>query len=301
MRSRFEGCLLGLALGDAMAAIGTEETPKAIAQKYGQIDGPRGGGKLNLDPGEYTDEGQMMVSVLESICTLRAFKPDNIAHRFVGWLNSHPKDIGHFTRHVLERMKEGERWQEASEGAAYDSAMQVAGSASLIYGVPVGLLRFNNLEKLVEDSITCSRITHWDDRCTHGSVLANYTISLLLKDEKNVLEKVIEFAKDKDDRLQEALSKVENMKLENIDTSGYAPSTLQGAFYFLLNSESLESGLKQVATLGGKSPDSIGALAGAFLGAKFGRKAISDVWIFQLIGNDRIDVLASRLQELSQL
>lgn len=301
MRSRFEGCLLGLALGDAMAAIGTGETRESIAQKYGQIDGPRGGGKLNLDPGEYTDEGQMMVSVLESICTLRAFKPDNIAHRFVGWLKSHPKDMGHFTHHVLERMCEGERWQEASEGAAYDTSMQVAGSASLIYGVPLGLLRCSSLEKLVEDSITSSRITHWDERCTHGSVLVNYTISLLLKDEKDILEKVQEFARDKDERLQEALSKVEGMKFEDIDTSGYAPSTLQGALYMLLNSESLESGLKQVATLGGNSPDSVGALTGAFLGAKFGRKAISEVWIFQLIGNDRIDVLASRLEELSSL
>ncbi|MBI4854482.1 MAG: ADP-ribosylglycohydrolase family protein [Acidobacteria bacterium] len=301
MRSRFEGCLLGLALGDAMAAIGIGETRQTIAQKYGQIDGPRGGGKLNLDPGEYTDEGQMMVSVLESICTLRSFKPDNIAHRFIGWLNSHPKDMGRFTRHVLERMRDGERWQEASEGAAYDSSLQVAGSASLIYGTPVGLLRHNNLDKLVEDSITCSRITHWDERCTHGSVLVNYTIKLLLDDEKNVLKKVQAFAHDKDDRLQEALSKVEGMKFEDIDTSGYAPSTLQAAFYFLLNSESLESGLKQASTLGGESPDAIGALAGAFLGAKFGRKAISEVWIYQLIGNDRIDVLASRLQELSLL
>ncbi len=301
MRSRFEGCLLGLALGDAMAAIGIGETREAIAQKYGQIDGPRGGGKLNLDPGEYTDEGQMMVSVLESICTLRAFKPDNIAHRFVGWLNSHPKDMGHFTRHILERIRGGERWQEASEGAAYDSSMKVAGSASLVYGVPIGLLRCHNLDLLVADSITCSRITHWDECCTDGSVLVNYTLSLIVAGEKNPLAKVQDFARDKDDRLQKALSKVKEMKFEDLDTTGYAPSTLQAAFWFLLNSESLESGLKQVATLGGESPDAVGALTGAFLGAKFGRQAISEQWIFQLTGNDRIDVLASRLYELSLL
>lgn len=301
MRSRFEGCLLGLALGDAMASIGIGETRKTVAQKYGQIDGPRGGGKLNLEPGEYTDEGQMMVSVLESICTLRAFKPDNIAHRFIGWLKSHPKDMGHFTRHVLERMRDGERWQEASEGAAYDSSMQVAGSASLIYGIPVGLLRSKNLNSLIEDSITCSRITHWDERCTHGSVIVNYTLTLLLEEEKDVLAKVREFAKDRDDRLQEALSKVETMKFDDLDSSGYAPSTLQAAFWFLLNSESFEEGLKKAATLGGESPDAVGALVGAFLGMKFGRKAISEEWIFRLIGNDRIDVLASRLYELSLL
>src|SRR5687768_10763789 len=114
MSGKFEGCLLGIALGDAMAAVGMGETRASIEQKWGSIKEPVGGGKLNLDPGEYTAEGQMMVSVLESICTLRSFNPNNIASRFVGWLNSHPKDIGTFTRHVLERIREGERWQEAS-------------------------------------------------------------------------------------------------------------------------------------------------------------------------------------------
>src|SRR5947208_17107606 len=129
MRNRYEGCLLALAIGDAMGAVGIGETRESIEQKWGQIKEPVGGGKLNLEPGEYTDEGQMMVSVLESICTQRAFKPDNIASRFVGWLKSRPKDIGHFTRHVLERMRAGERWQEASEGAARDSTLQTASSA----------------------------------------------------------------------------------------------------------------------------------------------------------------------------
>lgn len=301
MRGRFEGCLLGLALGDAMAAIGIGETREAIATKYGQIDKPKGGGKLNLDPGEYTDEGQMMVSVLESICTQRAFKPDNIAYRFVGWLKSHPKDIGHFTEYVLGRMKEGERWQEASEGASYDSTLQVAGSASLVYGIPIGLLRWKKPDQLLTDSITCSQITHWDKRCTHGSAIVNYTISLLVQGEANPLAKVREFARDKDERLQSALSKVDQMKFEDLDSSGYAPATLQAAFWFLLNSKSFESGLMQVATLGGESPDAVGALTGAFLGAKFGRHSISEQWIFHLMGHERIDVLASRLYELSLL
>src|SRR5437660_418436 len=135
MRDKFEGCLLGLAIGDALAAIGKGETSSGIEKKYGQIRDLMGGGRLNLEPGEYTDEGHMMLSVLESICTLRSFKPNNIATRFVGWFNSRPKDIGKFTSHVLERMRDGERWEEASEGAAFDTTLQPAGSISIVYGV----------------------------------------------------------------------------------------------------------------------------------------------------------------------
>jgi ADP-ribosyl-[dinitrogen reductase] hydrolase len=299
MRAKYEACLLGLAIGDAMAAVGIGETRESIEKKYGQIKDLVGGGKLNLEPGEYTDEGQMMVSVLESICTLRAFKPDNIANRFIGWLKSRPKDIGQFTRHVLERMREGERWQEASEGAALDSTMQTAGSASLIYGVPVGLYRVNNLDKLIEDSMTVARITHWDDRCAHGSVIVNYTISLLARGEANPFAKVLEFARDKDARILDALNKVQQIKLEDLDTSGYAPATLQAAFWLLLNSQSFEGGILRAASLGGANPDAVAALAGAFLGAKFGRHALPERWVLQLIGHDRIEVLASRLFEHS--
>src|SRR5262249_40692381 len=200
MRGRFEGCLLGLAIGDALAAVGIGETRESIEQKYQQIKDLIGGGKLNLNPGEYTDEGHMSVSVLESICTLRAFNPDNIAKRFAGWYKSRPKDIGNFTRHVLQRLAEGERWEEASAGAALDSTLEAAGSASLVYGVPVGLYRYRNLNRLIEDSITCSRITHWDDCCTHGSVIINYTVSLFVQGEEQVFKKVVDFAKDKDSR-----------------------------------------------------------------------------------------------------
>ncbi|MEW6733696.1 MAG: ADP-ribosylglycohydrolase family protein [Acidobacteriota bacterium] len=301
MRGKFEGCLLGLALGDALGAIGIGETATSIQQKYGQIKDLLGGGKLNLDPGEYTDESQMMVSVLESICTRHCFDPDNIAYRFVGWYKSRPKDISSFTSHVLKRMLEGERWQEASEGAAYDSTLEIAGSVSLVYGIPVGLYRYLNTNKLSEDSITCSRITHWDERCTHGSMIVNYAISLLVRDEPKIFDKVFEFAHDKNRELVEALVKVQELKIENLNTSDYAPTTLQAAFWILLNSQSLEGGLIRAANLGGAAPNAVAALAGAMLGAKFGRVAIPDSWLYKLIGRDRVEVLASRLYELSIL
>lgn len=300
MRGRFEGCLLGVAIGDAMAATGIGETPNSILQKYGQRRDLVGGGKFNLDPGEYTDEGQMMVSVLESICTLRSFKPDNIAYRFVGWLKSHPKDIGEFTQHVLERIRDGERWQEASEAAAMDTSMQTAGSSTLTYSIPVGLLRSRNQKKITEDTITCARVTHWDNRCTESSVVVNYALSLLTKGEENVFKQVLDFTKDRDPRVLQALSKVESMKFEEIDTSGYCLATLQGAFWFLLNYRSFEDGISKAASLGGQAPDSVAALAGAFLGARYGRVDIPERWLVHLKGRDRIEVLASRLYELSQ-
>ena len=126
----------------------------------------------------------------------------------------------------------------------------------------------------------------------------NYAVGLLVNDVEVPFKKVLDFAKDKDPRLLEALSKVESLKIEALDTSGYGPSTLQAAFWLLLNSQSFEGGLIRAASLGGAAPDAVAALAGALLGAKYGRNAIPDRWSAALIGRDRIEVLASRLYEL---
>lgn len=299
MRGKFEASLLGVAIGSAMASVGIDETRASLAQKYGKINDMIGGGKLNLEPGEYAGESQMMVSVLESLCTLRGFKPNNIALRFIGWLKSHPKRIGHFTQHVLQRMRDGERWEEASEGAALDSSMQVAGSASLIYGVPLGLYRINNATKMMQDTINCARITHWDDRCVSGSIAVNYALGLLVKGEDKIVNKVVEFANQNklDKRVIEALEKSTSLTIDNLDTSGYCLGTLSAALWVLQNSKAFDEGIILAANLGGEAPDSVGALAGAFLGARYGRLAVPDRWVYHLVGTDRIEVLASRLSE----
>lgn len=299
MRGRYEGSLLGLVIGDALAATGIGETTVNINRKYGSVRDLVGGGRLNLEPGECTDEGQMTTSVLESICTLRSFKPDNIAYRFVGWLKSGPRDIDPFTRHVLERQRDGEKWAEASEGASYDSSLQTAGSLAIVYSIPVGLLRVHNQKKMLEDTATACRITHWDERCIQGALVANYAVGQLALGEADVYELSLEFARKHASLYVEPLERVAGMKFENLDPSGHSVSTVQGAFWFLLNSDSFEDAITRAASLGGERPDSISALAGAFLGAAYGRSGIPERWIYQLVGRDRIEVLASRLYELS--
>jgi ADP-ribosyl-[dinitrogen reductase] hydrolase len=300
MRGKFEGCLLGLAIGDAMAAVGIGETKETIAQKYGKITNLLGGGRLNLEPGEYGQNGQMAVSVLESICTLRSFKPDNIAYRFVGWLKSRPRKVDIYTAHVLERVRDGESWPEASEAAAYDSALPTLSGAGLIYSIPVGLYRVRYVDRLISDTIASTQVTQWDRRCTHAAVAVNLAISLLVQNEAGFLGKLLKLAREKDldGRVQEAIGQaIERQDTGEWKTNDNCLTILTEGLRIVASSHSIEEGLITAANLGGEAPDRLGALAGALLGARFGRLDLPESWFIQLVGRDRIEVLAARLSE----
>jgi ADP-ribosyl-[dinitrogen reductase] hydrolase len=49
---QFQGCLLGLAVGDALGAPVEGMSGEAIEQRYGQVAEMWGGGWLGLEPGE---------------------------------------------------------------------------------------------------------------------------------------------------------------------------------------------------------------------------------------------------------
>src|SRR5262245_48665705 len=98
LRDRFRGVLLGVAVGDALGAP-LEFQPARQPDNW--VTEMIGGGWQQLEPGEWTDDTQMTLSVVESLLTKRVFDPDDIARRFVLWLNSGPKDIGVHTQRVL--------------------------------------------------------------------------------------------------------------------------------------------------------------------------------------------------------
>ncbi len=105
---RYQGCLLGLAAGDA---IGTtlEFRPGGT---FKPITDMVGGGPFNLKPGQWTDDTSMALCLAESLIEKKGFDPADQMHRYVRWyrtgyLSSTGEcfDIGGTTRLALERFE----------------------------------------------------------------------------------------------------------------------------------------------------------------------------------------------------
>src|SRR5258708_38659476 len=91
LQDRFRGVLVGLAVGDALGGP-VEFQPARAPEHY--VTEMIGGGWQQLAPGEWTDDTQMALCIVESLLAKKVFDPDDIARRFIQWMNTGPKDIG---------------------------------------------------------------------------------------------------------------------------------------------------------------------------------------------------------------
>ena len=101
--SRIQGALLGFACGDALGATTEFMSPADIMREIGVHRDITGGGWLELEPGEVTDDTEMTLCVARSLVECRGFDLQDIAGRFVEWYNCDPVDIGSTCRAGIHR------------------------------------------------------------------------------------------------------------------------------------------------------------------------------------------------------
>src|SRR5215217_9629791 len=81
LTDRAVGCLLGLAVGDALGA--TLEF--SVRDTYPIHREMVGGGPFDLPPGHWTDDTAMALALADSLITCRRFDPYDLMTRFVSW------------------------------------------------------------------------------------------------------------------------------------------------------------------------------------------------------------------------
>ena len=107
LRDRYAGTLLGLACGDALEGPLEFLKRDEIAGRFPTgVTEFMGGGWLELDPGEVTDDTQQALIVAESL-TENGLDLGRLAAGLIAWFRGGPKDIGSTTRIALEALAAG--------------------------------------------------------------------------------------------------------------------------------------------------------------------------------------------------
>ncbi len=301
LQDRFRATLLGLAVGDALGAPLEFMHAREIAERFGTVRTMLGGGWLNLEPGETTDDTQMMLCLAESLAQRGTFDPDDVVAKFLIWYDTHPKDMGNTTQAVLTLIKNEANWRSAARKAHNLLEGKSAGNGSLMRVAPIGLLYHRNEERLIEASFTSSRLTHWDDLAAESCVAFNLILADLLHgfgpDEavQNVADKML----PRNEEITQILEMVPDKDFEELSPSGFVLDTLEAALWHLLHGDTFENTLIRAVNMGGDA-DTIGAVTGALAGAYFGLNAIPERWLDVLQGREVIEPLADKLWELSR-
>lgn len=298
MESRFVGCMLGVAVGDALGMVVEGMRPRQIRQLYGTL---RDFQPERFGAGRYTDDTQLTLVVAESLLACRGLDPEDLGRRIAEWLPE-ARGAGAACTQAALRLRSGSSW--------YESGVHSAGCGSAMRVAPIGLYRHGNLEVLKAEAITSSLITHTDPRALAGAVAAACGVALLVSrsgplDPRAWLAEIEEHVSEVDGefaaavgRARECLSLTLADALGQIGTGGFVLETVPAALLlFARFPDDLEGAVVAAVNAGGDT-DSVAAIVGSFSGAYNGANAIPHRW---LAGLENASLIADQAKALYRM
>lgn len=306
LEDRFDGCLLGAAIGDALG-MPTEYLQKSYFEKFykGKVmdfenplpDSPCG----HLKAGQYTDDTQQIIVLAKSLIKNHGFNIEGFAKDLGewGWKCRNKKDYNRFgggtSINAAIEIYNGKNCNETGiNSPSCGAAMRIA---------PIGLFYNKNLELLKDYAIDASRITHKNLTAIDSAVLVSSIIAMLANGKKPI--EAIESANNNE--VEYNLRKnvgyaIGNKDLEpnevasSIGVSENAKETVPMAIYCFLHSpDDYEKTVINAANLVPGDTDSIACIAGAISGAYNGIKKIPKRFLEKIESRNELENMARDL------
>jgi ADP-ribosyl-[dinitrogen reductase] hydrolase len=295
---RFEGCLVGLAVGDALGMPVEGMSPQEIAARFGRITDMAAGW---LPAGSTTDDTAQALILAESLAERGHFDPEDVMARLVTWYRRGPVGIGGHTRRVLSLVASGRPWREVVEEVERQEAPYTVGNGSLMRCAPIALRYCRDITMLLEASHESSRLTHPRPLARYSCAFFNVLLSRLLRGygKLEALSYAMEAMAHAPYELLERMEEVPYKEAHQVGTSGFVLDTLECAVWAWWHHDDFSQALITVVNMGGDA-DTNGAVTGALMGAYLGLQAIPRSWRERVAEVPRCIELARRLFRLAQ-
>ncbi len=303
--TRYRGCLLGLAVGDAIGATVEFSPPGAFEPVYDMV----GGGPFNLKAGEWTDDTAMALCLADSLVEKNGFDPVDQLERYVRWRRegymSSTGECFDAGRTVSRALWLFEKTREPHCGARDP---QSAGNGSIMRLAPVPLFYAQTPREAMERSGDSSRTTHrlevCIDACRYLGGLIVGAVQGVSKEEllSELYSPVAGYWAERPlirDIEEIARGSFKRREPPEIQGSGYVVRSLEAALWAFYKTDSFKEGCLRAVNLGDDA-DSTAAVYGQIAGAYYGEKGIPSSWLKKLAKREIIEGLANKLFELSR-
>jgi len=315
--SRFAGCLVGLACGDALGGP-AEEIPGHPSTAVKPVTEMIGGGTFGLLEGQITDDTEMALCLVRSLLEKQGFDPADIAHKFQEWFFDSPIGAGGTVRAAMKRLRDGYSWQEAGRS---ELGLKSLGNGSVMRCAPIAMFDcYADKSVLLQHTQIQGMITHPREECIHAANFINVIISYLLKAKSPSIKPLTEAQELLKTAglytlnspraayayalthipldMQEKYKDIH--KVEKITPFGTVHHTVIASVNCLLTTTSFEEAIIKAVNLGGDA-DTIAAITGAMAGAWYGIEAIPTRWSSKLMDRHGQPVLEELLISAEKL
>ena len=295
---RQRGCLIGLAVGDALGAAIEFRAPGT----FKPVTGYRSGGPHGLDRGEWTDDTSMALALADSIAQ-KGWDLNDQVKRYVAWwrqgeysVNGACFDIGSTTRSALVRFLDH---GDAHRSGLLSEDSSGNGSIMRLAPVPIRYLgyfpdRIEDLADLAEES---SMTTHASEQCLSACRYMALALCGLMHglDREEILSPdwgpltALRAAEPFHPAVDEVvLGSFRHRQPPQIRGSGYVVQSLEAAIWAFHNAADFREAILRAVNLGNDS-DTTGAVCGQFAGAYWGESGIPEEWRDGLARTDMIE------------
>ncbi|HYO39286.1 MAG TPA: ADP-ribosylglycohydrolase family protein [Nocardioidaceae bacterium] len=297
-RDRAAGVLLGQAAGDALG----------VPYEFGAPPGPgeqaemRGGGLIHGAPGEWSDDTAMAVAVARVAVEHRDLaSPDAlsaVARGFLGWYAGRPADIGVQTRAVLASVAEhsddpmiGRLMREAA--AAYAAHHpHSAGNGALMRTSPVALASLDDREQTARAARAVAELTHADPLAGDSCVLWSEAVRVAVLEGGLAVDAGLDLLpRTRRGQWRAWLDEARSRPPSTFRPNGFTVTALQAAVAAITQTGvpdleparhrfpclHLQEALHAAVRIGDDT-DTVAAIAGGLLGARWGASAVPWHW-----------------------
>ena len=281
--------LVGQAVGDALGV------PYEFAPPFTGDAQMLGGGLGDYAPGEYSDDTQMAVCIAQVSATgadLTASDAlDDIAGWFLKWLHGGATDVGSQTRAVLGNQQPGPG-SAARIRAAADSLHartgRTAGNGAVMRTAIVGLTRLHDRHATARSAEAVAAFTHPDPLATDSCILWSEAVRVaVLEGRFDLVAGLDLIAPDRRDQWTRWIEDATGANPASFPNNAFTVTALQAAWAAITvtpghddpaaGPDHLPAAL-HAAVHAGNDTDTVAAIAGGLLGARWGLSAIPVEW-----------------------
>jgi len=308
-RDKFKGCMVGLALGDALGMPCESYSFSAIVHNFGRITNFLDPDKENhpnyrLKAGMYTDDTEQAIVLAESLIENSGLDVNHFANKL----------LGEYGKNIIEN-PELDRWI----GSTFKKAVKnyISGKPPTKCGVkakscgsamrvaPMGLVYWDHLINVAKNAARSSRVTHIGAettaaaeavalyvalaaRETHSPEEMSEVVTQMVGRESKIIAKRIKKSYELKDKKPEKV-------LDILGDSQLARETLSSAIYsFNRSPYNFKEAVLTSVNLGGDT-DSRAAITGAISGSFNGLYRIPYRWVERLENKERLIQLGKEL------
>jgi ADP-ribosylglycohydrolase len=289
---RAAGVLLGTAAGDALGA-GYEFGPPLPT---GTPVAMCGGGPFGWAPGEWTDDTSMAIVIARVAADGHDLRGEAAQDRLVvawaDWARNAP-DVGNQTREVLAASGNTAAGARSASTALHERTGRSAGNGSLMRTAPLALAFLHDEAALVEAATAVSGLTHHDPQAGEACVLWCLAIRhAILNCELEVHVGLDRLPADRATAWEQLILQAEDHDPAHwTDSNGWVVSAFQTAWSAITRTPSpgedptrgsfaaqhLQFAI-EAAVRCGDDTDTVAAIAGGLLGARWGAATVPAAW-----------------------